>query len=954
MPPSTFSKKRKTPAASPKDGRSSKLDVQSPFSLRKVSGVPDIQTKPLTIQVPEIGDPSAVPEVELEYDYQWQNPALLQTMYDRKDTEGNERLNSLRQFLYLMKELEMRGLEQEAGELFTEEEIRILVADDRDTLQGELQLLIQNRESRTAQRGENKETLKALGLEKKEAVKDKSTALKGKRAREVNRIKITNEKAIASNKEKHIKSALGNLAWAENRKQYWSKEKYDEQVKFWTNRKLKWERKNAERQQAIDEIMPEYNTLVAPFADRLEQIKAKIVALNNEQLRLKNEETQSGKDQKRIEKELKEISQIEKGDIQAVRTWKKARMSRNLEEMDHEQLMEEVQRLFATDPAAERFPLWLRYSVIHFSGVIYDSTHSDWSDPRSMLTTLKDEELRVGDDDHQAYMQAKGLEVLHANSNLEGLPKRTRKALLKNFTNSLPDNYTKRIKDEEERAVFAQILTAEDQNSMLYLELNQALGDDEASYNLMMAIEAQEAEIEALESKLSAKSLEHVKAARAKKAETLKKIYVENAKAKIRQLNDAQALKVLEDMYKQGDIPDPVWKEIQVFTQLRAGVEGVDWIEAKKNMYLKGVKGKTPEEEEKIQQWRAILKKKGFHSHFTSWRAHHADTLDPSIASEMKCDQLGSMVQHLRGHKRPGGLLKNMRYYREQSEGGNAQAYLKNPDSLEDLKRGASLYWIGWTKNTASKEGAAYVKKLSALKSKFTRKEKEVGREARKLEAKHKRGRRKGEYRLRGKSRTDQELKVKGLTEEMNRRKHEYEGKLQQEGNVPMFDPKEDKPPDISQLAVPTAHTGGTASVGNLQIKEGKHADGWTYKVIRDARYGGKAAILRVRPNKPLCTDDSCLEFSTERNPEVIKQYLRITHEATVYHADSTVTLTYDTRSKFDGEKVRGMGLQKRLTGDILGNPKVWVGYAPEQTDPSLISPYLLDSMVNDQSVVAP
>ncbi len=64
----------------------------------------------------------------------------------------------------------------------------------------------------------------------------------------------------------------------------------------------------------------------------------------------------------------------------------------DLEKLDHEQLMESVVERFNRAP--ERFENWLRYMVIHFSGMRYQSAHASWADPRELLELLIGEDVR--------------------------------------------------------------------------------------------------------------------------------------------------------------------------------------------------------------------------------------------------------------------------------------------------------------------------------------------------------------------------------------------------------------------------------------------------------------------------------------------------------------------------------------------------------------------------------
>ena len=51
------------------------------------------------------------------------------------------------------------------------------------------------------------------------------------------------------------------------------------------------------------------------------------------------------------------------------------------------ELLEEVVQRFLKQP--ERFPLWLQYMVIHFSGMRYATAHGSWADPKDLLINLR-------------------------------------------------------------------------------------------------------------------------------------------------------------------------------------------------------------------------------------------------------------------------------------------------------------------------------------------------------------------------------------------------------------------------------------------------------------------------------------------------------------------------------------------------------------------------------------
>ncbi len=69
--------------------------------------------------------------------------------------------------------------------------------------------------------------------------------------------------------------------------------------------------------------------------------------------------------------------------------------------MDHYQLLQLIVEKFKSQP--DRFPRWLQYMVVHFSGMRYASAHGSWADPKDLLANLRilsiDKDVKAQDDD---------------------------------------------------------------------------------------------------------------------------------------------------------------------------------------------------------------------------------------------------------------------------------------------------------------------------------------------------------------------------------------------------------------------------------------------------------------------------------------------------------------------------------------------------------------------------
>lgn len=67
--------------------------------------------------------------------------------------------------------------------------------------------------------------------------------------------------------------------------------------------------------------------------------------------------------------------------------WRAQVYEESLQNKNQYELLEEIYKRFAQDPA--RYPAWLQYMVVHFSGMRYASAHNSWADPRDLLVRLR-------------------------------------------------------------------------------------------------------------------------------------------------------------------------------------------------------------------------------------------------------------------------------------------------------------------------------------------------------------------------------------------------------------------------------------------------------------------------------------------------------------------------------------------------------------------------------------
>jgi len=63
--------------------------------------------------------------------------------------------------------------------------------------------------------------------------------------------------------------------------------------------------------------------------------------------------------------------------------------SQRYNNMDHNALLIEILNRFDADSAQQRYPDWLRYMVVHFSGMRYKSAHGSWANPSLLIPKLE-------------------------------------------------------------------------------------------------------------------------------------------------------------------------------------------------------------------------------------------------------------------------------------------------------------------------------------------------------------------------------------------------------------------------------------------------------------------------------------------------------------------------------------------------------------------------------------
>ncbi len=72
---------------------------------------------------------------------------------------------------------------------------------------------------------------------------------------------------------------------------------------------------------------------------------------------------------------------------QEIVAWKVEDYQASLKDLDQYQLLELIRQRFLKDP--KRYPTWLQYMTVHFSGMRYASAHSSWADPKDLIIRIR-------------------------------------------------------------------------------------------------------------------------------------------------------------------------------------------------------------------------------------------------------------------------------------------------------------------------------------------------------------------------------------------------------------------------------------------------------------------------------------------------------------------------------------------------------------------------------------
>ena len=295
------------------------------------------------------------------FHYQWQNPRLCKTIYPF-------RLEKLRDFLLFYREIDLwRELRSQPVDPQVGEAIRRARQDLQDRLETARKLLPD-----TKQRLKNLDSMQRSFTQRPEVrqLAARRAALKEKQAR----------------KTKELRPLRSSVAWYQKRA-----EQHPEVLESpaYLHRLAQ---------------LAEVEAACRPLEDGLAQIAAEEQALRD-QAGLGTYDADRQALLEAIREQEKHIAELQTGlgrlpelgpagevTPGACVRWMLLAYERELLELDHAGLVRAVLERFDAEPG--RFPRWLQYMVLHFSGMRYKSAHGSWASPQDLLQELRLQEKK--------------------------------------------------------------------------------------------------------------------------------------------------------------------------------------------------------------------------------------------------------------------------------------------------------------------------------------------------------------------------------------------------------------------------------------------------------------------------------------------------------------------------------------------------------------------------------
>ncbi len=302
-------------------------------------------------------------------------------------------------------------------------------------------------------------------------------------------------------------------------------------------------------------------------------------------------------------------------------------------ELDQYQLLALLVARFKSEP--QRYPRWLQYMIVHFSGMRYASAHGSWADPKDLYLNLRtsaiEEDVKHLDDDGVMAMCNQKL-VWYQPTVTAGEP--------------LPGP-----KVEPPKLASAQVAKWKDK---VVIHLARMKMDNPYSRRaglLNLLLDEESYAVDAMT--------------------------VDEALAELEQIKDT--------------LPDWMWKEISAVTNLRLKeAKDATWEKLTPDQQQQRSSAEAAKYREIMNKWKQ--------DHLTGWRKEHEQNAE-MVVSRAVCNEVAEFIQHLRGHVGGAGLASKPDWYRgeENKAKGSTnpdKAYYIKPRKAEDYRVGASILWV--------------------------------------------------------------------------------------------------------------------------------------------------------------------------------------------------------------------------------------------------------------------
>jgi hypothetical protein len=365
-------------------------------------------------------------------------------------------------------------------------------------------------------------------------------------------------------------------------------------------------------------------------------------------------------------------------------------------QLQHDELLARILDRFDADKTFERYPKWLRYMVLHFSGMRYATAHHSYAPAEDLVRRLKSEQIKstvgAATQPEVARHEEQAAREVESELNATGKPKPVRAAALKARLAALKAVETERARaftqkgQEAQRAAFVELMQLEDERDLLKSKFKNKTPDAAAQQRLGQLAPL----IKAAEAKLDSKSLkglrERLHAAEEKRSASVIEHELEKAAKALSTLTEAQALAVLKAMRAKDAFPEWVWRAIVRTTALRLEAKpGEDWERV------------TPAEESEMSRkgrWQEVLK--AWQQEATLWREKHDKDLS-LVVIRATCNEIAEMAMHASNIHPTGGISQNAQWFARNSPVTN----FSRPTSAADLKLGANLFYLEWSNKPA-------------------------------------------------------------------------------------------------------------------------------------------------------------------------------------------------------------------------------------------------------------